>query len=241
MSEFHNDLDALISSTLDALDGSPAPTEQPETVPSSSVAQNDSSTETEGDLDSVLSRIKEAAPQIKQVPQTEADTDSAIAKLFEDLLTPDSIVDSMEALAIELELYLKQQHGNSDDIQRYQKQLSIYKDVSSAYKLNEKILDEQTPEGERIRTRIAELQSLGSPPQEVVEKLMLNQLPAGDAAGDIAKEFETFLKEAGSGGVLPGLTKEDEEMLKKLSEDPNALKNLLGGADSGKPGDCSVM
>ena len=244
MPELKDDLDSLISSTLDAIEGGPpgenrAPADGAHSS-STDTCQAGVNPGVENDVDALLTRIKEAAPQVKTSAAGTGSLENDMEKLFEDLLTPESIVESMESLALELEGYLNQNKATGDDCERYRKQLDIYKDISNAYKLNENILEDQSPEGERIRRRLSELQSLGSPPPEVVEKLMMSQLPTGGEDGDIAKEFESFLKEAGAGGLLPGLTKEDEDMIKKLTEDPTAFKNLIGGK-SGGPGDCSIM
>jgi len=245
------DLESLISSTLDAIEISEKGIEKCMEPPSYEASgENEESLDTsestvpastDDDVDVLLSRLQEAAPKAKICPSGITNDPKDLDQLLDDLLTPDSIVDSMESLASELEAYLKDKDLTSGENERYHKQLLVNKDVSIAYKLNSNILEEQSAEGERIRGRLAELQTLGNPPQEVVEKLMMSQLPTGEADGDIAKEFESFLKEAGEGGLLPGLSKEDEEMLKKLTQDPNALKNLLVGDKPGAPGDCTVM
>ena len=237
-----NDLESLISSTLNAFDESSVPNENEKITegikfPSNSPDSPESIAE--NDVDELLSKLKSAAPKIAETPNEAVDSDEGLMKLLDGLLTPESILDSMESLATEVESFLSGTSESNPDIERYRKQLCIYKEVSASYKLNANILEEESPEGERVRSRLAELQSLGSPPPEVVEKLMMSQLPEGNGE-DLGKEFEQFLKEAGKGGLLPELTKEDEEMIKSLSSDPNALKNLLGGS-SDKPGECSLM
>ena len=243
----NQDIDSLISSTLDALDMKKeecepihrAPWPEKEVTANESRPSENASANNENDVEELLSKLSKAAPKVdsERTDGSEAD----LAALLEGMLTPESIVDSMESLAEELEKFLNSQETPSADTPRYRKQLDIYKDVSSAYKLNPNILEDPSPEGERVRTRLAELQSLGSPPPEVVEKLMMGQLPCGEEGEDLAKEFESFLKEAGDGGLLPGLTKEDEEMIKKLTQDPSALKTLLSDPSGKPPTDCSVM
>jgi hypothetical protein len=195
----------------------------------------------ENDVDTLLSQIRQAAPKPKVETGGDASSFDDIDALMDSLISPQSLVESMEALSLELRSFLDGKDESTEDNRRYKMQLAIYKDVSAAFKLNPGILEEQSSEGDRVRARLAELQSLGSPPQEVVEKLMLSDLSSSGADSNIAKEFESFLKEASEGGFLPGISKEDEEMLKKLSQDPNALKNLLGTEKPGTPGDCSLM
>ena len=238
-----NDLESLISSTLNAFDEKPR--EQAKPVDSNPAgSSNPASFETEKtedkDVDELLNKLKTAAPQISESSPGLDGSDEGLMKVLEGLLTPESILDSMEALAAELEKYLASNSNTNSDTERYRKQLSIYKEVSSAYKTNPGVLDEESSDGERVRKLLEELQGLGSPPPEIVEKLMMAQIPEGGAE-DLGKEFEQFLKEAGKGGLLPELTKEDEEIIKSLSSDPNALKNLLGGNGSDKPGECSLM
>ena len=239
-----NDLEALISSTLTAIDSKTR--EQNPVIPEFGIEPNaqgnPACTETDDTVDKLLSDIKIVTPQVSNPSSNAAGEDADIGKLLEDFLTPDSIVESMESLAFELDIFLRGREVQDEDTKRYQSQLAIYREVSEEYKLDPNILEADSEKGERIRARIADLQQLGSPPAEVVQKLMLNQLPGNEEAEDfdIGKEFEKFVQESGSGGLLSGLTKDDEEMIKHLSQDPNALKNLLGSG-SGKPGECSLM
>lgn len=234
-----NDLEALITSTLSAMETTDSGTKAAEPR-APQVADGGSVDESDENLDKILSEIESAAPKLTGVSSGSTDSNNELGKLLEGILTPESIIDSMGSLAVELDLYLSGKNGTDSETMRYRSQLQIYKEVSDAYKADPKILDSETAEGERIRTRLAELQSLGSPPPEVVQKLMLSQFPGTEEAGgfDIGEEFAKFVEETGSGGLLSGLSKEDEEVIKRLSRDPNELKNLLG---SDKPGDCSIM
>ena len=236
------DLDALISSTLTAMDcAKPVEKETKASIHASGGSiSNDNSDDS---VDKLISRIETAAPKVADHSSSSFDPSGDLGQLLEGLLTPESIVDSMESLALELESYLSHNKGTVTETERYRKQLEIYKEVSSAYKKDASILDAQSDEGERIRNRINDLQSLGSPPVEVVQKLMLSQMPGDvDSASslDIGKEFEQFIRESGGAGSIQGLSKEDEEIIKSLSQDPDALKKLLGSG-SDKPEDCSIM
>jgi hypothetical protein len=242
------DLDSLISSTLDAIDQRTS--EDPFSAKASvitseqaSVPGSELTTKVEDDyVEETLRRLKQAAPEVGSPSCKGASgSEESLLNMLDGLLTPESIIDSMNSLAEELELYLDGKDEMDVDVRRYRKQLAIYKEVSAIYRDNPNVLEDQTPEGDRVRQRLSELQELGSPPHEVVQKLMMDQLPSNEQGGDIAKEFESFLKEAGDGGLLPGLSKEDEEILKKLTQDPEALKNLLGETSGKPPGDCSVM
>ena len=242
------DLDSLISTTLDAIDKHES--QERSTLRVTSDSSQEESVLTgkvtnkpeDEEVEETLRRLKQVAPEVDTASkQAGSGSEEGLMNLLDGLLTPESIVDSMNSLAEELELFLEGKDETDVDVMRYRKQLAIYKEVSTAYKDNANVLEDQTPEGDHVRQRLSELQELGSPPHEVVQKLMMDQLPSNEQDGDIAKEFENFLKEAGDGGLLPGLSKEDEEILKKLTQDPNALKNLLGDTSGKPPGDCSVM
>lgn len=239
------DLESLISSTLTAIDVTKegASTEGPsESIIHKSLPEkNESLASHEMEVDDVLTKLKSAAPKLADSTAPGGDLGDGFEKMMESLLTPESILESMEELSVEMEKYLADRTDDSSDHTKYRRQLAIYKQVSCAYKSNPGILDEASEEAGAIKLLLEELQGLGSPPPEVVEKLMANQFGGESADGeDLGKEFEQFLKEAGSGGHLPGLTKEDEEIIKQLTQDPNALKNLLGVGNK-PPGDCSVM
>lgn len=215
------DLESLISSTLNALDV--VPVEEDVVAPGADVPATLSD-----DVDECLSKIREAAPQVAS-----NDKDDSLSNLLDGLLSPNAILESMEGLATELAIFLEGKE-DSEEIANYRRQLAIYEEISVEFKKDSNVAESKTPAGDRVRQLLEELQSLGSPPVEVVEKLMSQQLQeSGDE--DIGKEFEEFLKAAG--GSFPGMTKEDEDIIKQLTQDPNALKNLLG---ANKPGDCVI-
>ena len=239
------DLESLISSTLRAIDVTKegASTEEPidslinELLPETNEALASNETE----VDDVLTKLKSAAPKLADSTVPGEALGDGFEKMLESLLTPESILESMEDLSVEMEKYLADKTDDSSDSTKYRRQLAIYKQVSCAYESNAGILDESSEQAAAIKLLLEELQGLGSPPPEVVEKLMANQFGGeGSDEEDLGKEFKQFLKEAGNGGLLPGLTREDEEIIRQLTQDPNALKNLLGGGNK-PPGDCSVM
>ena len=222
------DLESLISSTLTALDA------KAETVVDCFVTNEELSTQ--NDLDDCLTKIREAAPQVESSENGPTSDDDSLSRLLDGLLSPSAILDSMEGLSVELEKYLQENElSDSTDLDKYRRQLVIYKDISAEFKLCPDVAESDSTAGGHVRELLAELQSLGPPPAEVVEKLMGAQL-SENGADDLGKEFEEFMKAAGGAAGIPGLTPEDEEMIKQLTKDPNALKNLLGN----KPGDCCI-
>ena len=240
------DLESLISTTLTAIDVTKSSDSAQEGAQQCEAGTRPSRSDEETvdiEVEELLSKLKSAAPKVTEPSSSSDETEESLAKILEGLLTPESILDSMEALSVEMEKFLvgKDQSAETD---RYRKQLEIYKAVSTAHKDNPGILEESGPVADGIRAQLTELQSLGAPPPEVVEGLMSSQFADsdGEEGGDLGKEFEAFMKEAAeTGGGFPGMSKEDEEIMKQLTRDPNALKNLLGGAAGGKPGDCCIM
>jgi len=236
------DLDSLISSTLSAMENTVKTERPPAQKANDAVVEASTST---NDVDDCLTKIRQAAPQVSS--QSSGDvSDDSLDKLLENLLTPDTIMESMEALSIEMEKFLV---GKEDDISEetkvHRRQLEIYKKVAIIYKDSPNIGDgNDSSEAVEARELLAELQSLGQPPTEVVEKLMMSQLAGDEGHEGLMKEFEQFMKVAPGAGGFPGLSKDDEEIIKQLSENPDTMKNLLssfGGPQNGKPaGDCCI-
>ena len=230
-----SDLDALISSTLNAIDGDEKLTKHPE------VQQP---VEEGSDIDECLKKLDNVAPKVAK-PADE--TDESLGKLLDDLLTPETILDSMEALSTEMDKFLATDPSlSAEELQKHSRQSEIYKEVAKIYKESPNISeDESHPESGRLRDLLAELQELGQPPKQVIESLMISQLSGDGMDGgslDFMKEFQQFVGQATSGdgsASLPGLTEEDEQILKQLTTDPNAMKNLLSGMGN-KDGDCCI-
>ena len=229
----------MISTTLSEMETKESSMKQPETS-----QQDRSGPEVvEGeDVDDLLSKLKAAAPKVVE-NQSEASGLGSFDKLLDDLLSPEAVLDSMEDLANEMESFLSDKSPAFPEYARYVKQAEIYRAVSTAYRSNPKVLEMDNPDSESIKKKLDELQTLGSPPPEVLEKLMKSEFSNDDGQKtDLGKEFEQFLKGATSGGLIPGLTAEDEQIINELTRDPNALKNLLGDVTSGdKNGDCCLM
>ncbi len=235
------DLDALISSTLNAIEGDDVlkPSKDTEEVPGGILKPDEGV-----DVDECLKKLDNAAPKV--VDSTD-ESDGALGKLLDDLLTPETILDSMEALSVEMDKFLASGPSlSADELVKHSRQSEIYKEVAKLYKETPNIgEDESTPNSAHLKDLLAELQELGQPPKEVIESLMVSQLSGDGLDGgsmDFMKEFQQFMGQAASGdgpANLPGLTKEDEEILKQLTSDPNAMKDLLSSMGN-KDGDCCI-
>jgi hypothetical protein len=166
------DLDSLIESTLSAMN-SAEETSKRSNINANGVQEMESAN---NDVDECLAKLKQAAPQVSS--QSNApDTEESLDKLLENLLTPDTILESMEALSVEMEKFLVgKEEDESEETNKHRRQLEIYKNVAAIYKDSPNISDASSPEAVQAKELLAELQSLGQPPNEVVEKLMMSQL-----------------------------------------------------------------
>lgn len=218
-------LDELISSTLTAIDSADSPK-----VVTQESADKTSETKSSDDVDEILKKLGNTSSGSDSNPAAD------ITNMMESLLSTDTIMESMELLSVELDAYLGDPESvrslSEADLKRHNAQLVIYKQLAVLYKEHPKAVDDaSTPQGQDTQRLLDELQTLGSPPNAVIEKLMMEQLSglnSESGSSDMIKEFEEFMKQAGSAGGMPGFTKEDEEIMKQLSRDPNALKSLLG-------------
>jgi hypothetical protein len=238
------DLDSLISTTLSAIEAK-EPHDEDSTQSAEDMKYHARAGNTcEGqEVDDLLRKIEAAAPKASTDAHSEASGLGGFDKLLDELLSPDAVLESMADLAKEMDAFLSDKTTEYPEYERYCKQAEIYKELSTTYRTNPEVLKMASSESDDVKKRLDELQALGSPPPEVLEKLMKSEFANADGnKTDLGREFEQFLKEAGAGGLIPGLTPEDEQIINQLTRDPNALKNLLGDVGSGdKNGDCCLM
>ncbi len=222
-------LDELISSTLNAIDGSES--EKARSVP---VVDTQEAVKPVHDVDEILNKLGSTSAGRADHSKEAGDMSS----MLDSLLSTDTIMESMELLSVELDQYLSNPEQtrllSEEDLRRHKGQLVIYKQLAVLYKEYPSDVDNpDSARGKDTQRLLDELQGLGAPPSAVIEKLMMEQLSGlngeeSSGSSDMVKEFEEFMKQAGAGGGIPGFTKEDEEIMKQLSRDPDALKNMLG-------------
>jgi hypothetical protein len=241
-----SDLDSLISSTLTAIDATKTAKESSKDIPKLSDSNGCPSSESLADeVDECLNKLGAAAPKVQAGPEA---SDDALGQLLDNLLTPDTVLDSMQALAVEMDKFLATGPSLTiDELNKCKRQSEIYNEVAKIYETSPGINEDDTSEESvRLRALLTELQDLGQPPKEVIESLMMSQLSEdGDAdSSEFVREFQQFMSQAASGSSsgspnIPGLTKEDEDILKQLTSDPNAMKDLLSNMGN-KDGDCCI-
>jgi len=155
---------------------------------------------------------------------------NSLSTLMTSMLNKDVIVEPLQQIADALEPWLRDQKGlASGDRTRYEAQLKLYKDIIHVYASvdNDNIPDSAKQEVNRL---LAELHTLGEPPAEVMKQIAPKEAENGD------ESFEDFVKQMGLGDNL-GTAEQD--LLKKLTEDPDELtkvmKDMASKLDSDAP------
>merc|ERR1711988_2040657 len=133
------------------------------------------------------------------------------------MLSKDVIVEPLQQIADALEPWLKDsaQSGlSAADRSRYEAQLKLYKDIIKVYKSAgdaDPVPDSVQQEVQRLLT---ELHMLGEPPAEVMKQIAPKEAADGD------ESFEDFVKAM---GLSDNLGAAEQDLLKKLTEDPEEL------------------
>jgi len=151
------------------------------------------------------------------------DFDKDITSFMSSMLSNDLICEPLQQIADHLEPWLKSQKGlSSSEKSRYEEQLKLYKKICSVYKSNPDPLPEAPRE--EVQRLLGQLHNLGQPPEEVMKQISPKE------AEDGGESFEDFMK---SMGLDQGLGAAEQDLLKKLTEDPEeltkAMKEMAGG------------
>jgi hypothetical protein len=154
-----------------------------------------------------------------------------MTSLVTSMLSKDVIVEPLQQIADALEPWLRDQTNlSSSDRTRYESQLKIYKDIVKVYKSAgdaDPVPDSVQVEVQRLLT---ELHLLGEPPAEVMKQIAPKESENGD------ESFEDFVK---SMGLDSNLGAAEQDLLKKLTEDPEELtkvmKDMAGKLDGENP------
>ena len=195
----------------------PAPVEgAPAAAAPSAVASSSPAEPTEDLLQNWMKSFDEAAG-------SDPDLEKHLTNMMSSMLSPDLLTDSYQRIAGELEPYLKTKKGLSKaDRSRYEAQLRLYHALIGVIKSNPDPLPDAARD--QVHRMLAELQTLGNPPDEVMAKIV----PPEAAAG--GESFEGLMREMGLDSNLAG---PEQDLMKKLAEDPEALteamKQMAGG------------
>lgn len=140
-----------------------------------------------------------------------------LSNIMTSMLSKDVIVEPLQQMAGALEPWLKEQKGlASADRTRYEAQLKLYKDIIHIYDS----CDSDVPDSAKneVNRLLAELHTMGEPPAEVMKQIAPKEADSND------ESFEDFVKQMGLG---EGLGSAEQDLLKKLTEDPEELTNVM--------------
>merc|ERR1712194_975822 len=102
------------------------------------------------------------------------------------------------------------------DRKRYEDQLQMYKQILAVYKGNPDPLPDSARE--EVQRLLSELHALGQPPDEVMKQITPKDAEGGD------ESFEDFMKTM---GLDSNLGAAEQDLLKKLAEDPEELTKVM--------------
>lgn len=151
-----------------------------------------------------------------------------MSKLMTSMLSKDVIVEPLQQIHDALEPWLRDsaQSGlSASERTRYEAMLKVYKEIIKVYKsVPEPVPDSAQAEVQRL---LSELHALGEPPEAVMKQIAPKEADAGD------ESFEDFVKSMGLGDNLGAA---EQDLLKKLTEDPEELTKVMKDM-AGKLGD----
>lgn len=148
-----------------------------------------------------------------------------LASMMASMLSSDLICEPMQQISDNLEKWLKSNSGlSSADQGRYDSQLRLYKQVLSICKSN----PDPLPDAARaeVQQLLEELHKLGQLPDEV-----MNEITPKDA-GEGGESFEDFIQSMGLGSNLGAA---EQDLLKKLTENPEELTKVMKDMAEGLP------
>merc|ERR1712146_342485 len=109
------------------------------------------------------------------------------------------------------------------DRKRHEDQLQMYKRILAVYKGNPDPLPDSARE--EVQRLLSELHMLGQPPEEVMKQITPHEAEDGES-------FEDFMKTM---GLNSDLGSAEQDLLKKLTEDPEELTKVMKEIGEGKP------
>lgn len=160
---------------------------------------------------------------------TEENFANQVTSMMTSMLSPELILEPLQQIAEAFEPWLaKQTSLSSSERTQYESQLKHYKDIIKVYKGSPNPLPQEAQL--EVQRLLSELHTLGQPPDEVMK-----QITPKDAE-DGAESFEDFVK---SMGLADNLGSAEQDLLKKLTDDPEELtkvmKDMAGKLDSDSP------
>jgi len=185
----------------------------------------ETSSATSGSEENVEDFLQNFLKSFENAVGNDGNFEKSISSLMTSMLSNDLICEPMQQMADALEPWIKAQKNLPEaDMARYKAQLSLYRRIIQIYK----DCKDPLPEDARIEVQrlLTELHSLGQPPDEVMQQM------APKEADDSAESFEDFMK---SMGLDSSLGAAEQDLLKKLAEDPQELTKAMKDMAEGLP------
>jgi hypothetical protein len=159
-----------------------------------------------------------------QAVGTDGNFEKSLTTLMTSMLSNDLICEPLQQIADHLEPWIAKQKGLApSERSRYEKQLRMYREILSVYKKSPDPLPDDARE--EVQRLLSELHTLGQPPEEVMKQITPQEAEDGES-------FEDFMKTMGLGNDLGAA---EQDLLKKLTEDPEELTKVMKEIGEGKP------
>lgn len=156
---------------------------------------------------------------------SDGDFEKSLNGLMTSMLSNNLICEPLQQIADQLEPWLKNQKGlTAAEQTRYEAQLRMYKQILTVYRGSPDPLPE--PARVEVQRMLSELHKLGQPPDEVMRQIQPKEAEEG------GESFEDFMKSMGLDNNLGGA---EQDLLKKLSEDPEELTKVMKDMAEGLP------
>lgn len=164
----------------------------------------------------------------EQAVGNDGDFEKNLGTLMTSMLPKDLILKPYQTSADNLEAWMAKQKGLApSERSRYEKQLKTYRAIIGIYTTRPDPLPDDARED--VTRLLTELHQLGDLPEEVK-----NQMGHEEAA-DGEQSFQDF---ASSMGLDQGLGSAEQDLLKKLSEDPEELTKVMKEIGEGNLEEC---
>lgn len=200
---------AVLAESAEPAEAAPGPVHGPQPPPATA-ASSAEAPGTEEFLQQFLQSFDRAVDQ-------DGGFEKSLTSLMTSMLSSELICEPLQQITTKLEPWLKSQKGLAQaDQTRYENQLRIYKQILSVYSSS----PDPLPEDARTQVQglLTELHTHGQLPEEV-----LQQVTPKEAEGE-QENFDAFVK---SMGLDANLGSAEQDLLKKLTEDPEELTKVM--------------
>eukprot|EP00931_Biecheleriopsis_adriatica_P101673 TRINITY_DN76764_c0_g1_i1.p1 TRINITY_DN76764_c0_g1~~TRINITY_DN76764_c0_g1_i1.p1 ORF type:complete len:323 (-),score=106.64 TRINITY_DN76764_c0_g1_i1:226-1107(-) len=190
--------------------------EAPAVASSSSVA---------GSADSSEDFLQNFLKSFDNAVGSDSNFEKQLTNLMASMLSPELITEPLQQIADLLEPWLKNKKGLAKaERNRYEAQLRLYKQILDVYKQHPDPLPDSARE--QVQRMLQELHQYGALPEEVMSQITPKDAEEG------SESFEDFMK---SMGLDSNLGTAEQDLLKKLEENPEELTKVMKDMAEGMP------